>query len=124
MNIVKEIKVHRWRNWCQWAVYRQKDREAVNTGWGSWQTSAILCIISLVYSSGAFVNSSMTVAVHQGHFTSLEEQFSYDARVFIGIVEIPVSLQINWGQPGIQYVSVSQWTMLREGMKWTEITGM
>lgn len=38
------------------------------------------------------------------------------------MMEILGLLVINWDQTGIQYVSVSQWTMEREGIKQTEIT--
>ena len=66
--------------------------------------------------------SSTKAKVSASNFASLQEQFSYDARVLIDMMEIPSSLVINWDQTGIQYVPVSQWTMEREGMKRIEIT--
>ena len=61
--------------------------------------------------------SSTKAKVSASNFASLQEQFNYDARVLIDMMEIPGSLVINWDQTGIQYVPVSQWTMEREGMK-------
>ena len=66
---------------------------------------------------------STTVKVSTSNFSSLVEEFSYDARVLIDMVEIPGLLVINWDQTGIQYVHVLQLTMEREGMKQIEITG-
>ena len=67
--------------------------------------------------------SSTKAKVSASNFASLQEEFNYDARVLIDMMEIPGSLVINWDQTGIQYVPVSQWTMEREGMKWIEISG-
>jgi len=67
--------------------------------------------------------SSTKAKLPASNFTRLQEQFTYDARVLIDMMEIPDSLVINWDQTGIQYVPVSQWTMEREGMKRIEITG-
>ena len=39
------------------------------------------------------------------------------------MLEIPVSLVINWDQTGIQYVPVSSWTMEIAGLKQVEIAG-
>ena len=55
--------------------------------------------------------SSKTVQASTLNFASLEEHFSYDARVLIDMMEIPGLTVINWDQTGIQYVHVSQWTM-------------
>ena len=67
--------------------------------------------------------SSTKSKVSPSDFSHLQEQFSYDARVLIEIMEIPNSLVINWDQTGIQYIPVSKWTMEREGLKRVEITG-
>ena len=40
------------------------------------------------------------------------------------IEEIPDSLIINWGQTGINYVPVSQWTMAKEGSKRVDVVGL
>ena len=64
---------------------------------------------------------STKAKVSASNFAWLQEQFGYDARVLIDMMEIPGSLAINWDQTGIQYVPVSQWTMEKEGMKWIEI---
>ena len=66
---------------------------------------------------------STKAKVTASNFARLQEQFTYDARVLIDMMEIPDSLVINWDQTGIQYVPVSQWTMEREGMKHIEIAG-
>ena len=39
------------------------------------------------------------------------------------MLEIPVSLVINWDQTGIHYVPVSSWTMEIAGLKQVEIAG-
>ena len=67
--------------------------------------------------------SSTKAKVSASNFALLQEQFSYDAKVLIDMMEIPGSLVIIWDQTGIQYVPVSQWTMEREGMKRIEIAG-
>ena len=66
---------------------------------------------------------STKAKVSASNFAWLQEQFGYDARVLIDMMEIPGSLVINWDQTGIQYVPVWQWTMEKEGMKRIEITG-
>lgn len=38
-------------------------------------------------------------------------------------MNIPACLVINWDQTGIHYVSVSNWTMEREGLKQKAVTG-
>ena len=57
------------------------------------------------------------------NFLQLQEQFSYDAKVLIEMLEIPASLVINWDQTGIHYVPVSSWTMESAGLKRVEIAG-
>ena len=56
---------------------------------------------------------STTAMVTTPNFASLVEEFSYDTRVLIDMVEIPGLLVINWDQTGIRYVHVLQLTMER-----------
>ena len=52
--------------------------------------------------------SSLKAKLLASNCTRLQEQFTYDGRVLIDMMEIPDSLVINWDQTGIQYVPVSQ----------------
>ena len=38
--------------------------------------------------------------------------------------EIPDSFIINWDQTGINYVPVSEWTLMKEGLKRVKVIGL
>ena len=67
----------------------------------------------------ASINGKLSVS----NFLKLQEQFSYDAKVLIEMLEIPAYLVINWDQTGIYYVPVSSWIMESAGLKRVEIAG-
>ena len=67
--------------------------------------------------------ASLKAKLSVSNFLQRQEQFSYDAKVLIEMLEIPASLVINWNQTGIHYVPVSSWTMESAGLKRVEIAG-
>ena len=58
------------------------------------------------------------------NFDLLKEQFLLDIKNVVHMDEVPPELVINWDQTGIHYVSVSSWTMEKEGSKRIEIVGI
>ena len=56
-------------------------------------------------------------------FDEIKKLFLQDIRNVIVMDEVPAELVINWDQTGLNYVTVSQWTMAQEGAKRVEIDG-
>lgn len=57
-------------------------------------------------------------------FEELKEQFLLDIKACVNMEDIPSDLVINWDQTGMHYISVSSWTMAKEGSKRVEICGI
>ena len=55
---------------------------------------------------------------------SLKRQFLLDIRGIIEMEEISQDLIINWDQTAVNYVSVSNWTMAKEGTHKVAISGV
>ena len=68
--------------------------------------------------------ASTKAKVNPSDFESYKQQFVFDIQTVMEMEEIPRQLVINWDHTGIQYVSVSSWTMAKEGSKQVEIAGI
>ena len=83
--------------------------------------------------AGGVVNTSIAIAAATGKgkakvtvddLASLKRQFLLDIRGIVEMEEIPQDLIINWDQTAVNYVSVSNWTMAKEGTHKVAISGV
>ena len=61
--------------------------------------------------------------VNPSDFELLNSQFLNDVTAVIHMEEIPPEIVINWDHTGLNYITVSNWTMAPEGSKRVEIFG-
>ena len=53
-----------------------------------------------------------------------KKQFLLDIKAVVNLEDIPNELILNWDQTAINYVPVSNWTMVKEGSKKVKIAGV
>lgn len=57
-------------------------------------------------------------------FEIYKEQFVFDVRSIMDMETNPKEMIVNWDHTGMNYVSVSNWTMAKEGSNRVEIGGL
>lgn len=58
------------------------------------------------------------------NFEELKDQFLMNIKAITSMEDIPDEMIVNWDQAAIKYISLSNWTMAKEGSRQVEVVGI